>query len=198
MKQNIIFVFLMFLIFIPLHAQDHYNSFFTESLQTNNTGMYVLGTWAIANLASGAVGWHRGSGSNKYFYQMNLFWNTVNLSIAGISLYSNLNTDISLLSPGEMIDKHTRVEHLYLINAGLDVAYVGTGFLLKHFSTKNSKRADLLEGYGNSIILQGSFLFVFDIVMYLIQYSHRIQFLDNINVAMAPGTMLIKLSIGVQ
>ncbi|MDO8951110.1 MAG: hypothetical protein Q7U86_00720, partial [Draconibacterium sp.] len=108
--------------------------FHRKSNQINTAGMYVLGGWAIANIAGGAVGWANSTGSAKYFHQMNLFWNTVNLGIAGFALYNNLNADISLLSADEMLSKHVKTENLYLINAGLDVVYIGTGFLLKHQS----------------------------------------------------------------
>lgn len=157
-------------------AQNDYQLFYEKSVSINNTGMFVLGTWAIANIAAGAYGWANNSGQSKYFQQMNLFWNTVNLSIAGFALYSNFSTDISSMTAAEMMSEHSKVERLYLINAGLDVLYVGTGFLLKHLAENSSKRHDLLKGYGNSVILQGIFLFVFDLVMYGIQRNNRLDF----------------------
>lgn len=153
--------------------------FYTKSNQINTTGMYVLGGWAIANIAGGAIGWANSTGNAKYFHQMNVFWNTVNLGIAGFALYNNLNTDISLLSADEMMSKHIKTENLYLINAGLDVVYIGTGFLLKHLSTTKPNKQDLLKGYGNSIVLQGGFLMVFDLAMWAVQRNHRLDFLQN-------------------
>jgi hypothetical protein len=141
--------------------------------------MYVLGGWAVANIAGGAIGWASSTGSAKYFHQMNLFWNTVNLGIAGFALYNNLTDDISLLSSDEMLLKHRKTENLYLINAGLDVVYIGTGFLLKHLSASNLNKQDLLKGYGNSIILQGGFLMIFDLIMWGIQRNHRLDFLNG-------------------
>lgn len=153
--------------------------FHATSNKINTTGMYVLGGWAIANIAGGAVGWANSTGSAKYFHQMNLFWNTVNLGIAGFALYSNLTNDFSMLSSDEMLLKHTKTENLYLINAGLDVVYIGTGFLLKHLSVNNLNKQDLLKGYGNSIILQGGFLMIFDLIMWGIQRNHRLDFLNG-------------------
>jgi hypothetical protein len=153
--------------------------FYTTNTKINSTGMYVLGGWAVANIAGGAVGWAKSTGSAKYFHQMNLFWNTVNLGIAGFALYNNLTDDISLLSSDEMLLKHTKTENLYLINAGLDVVYIGTGFLLKHLSVSNLNKQDLLKGYGNSIILQGGFLMIFDLIMWGIQRNHRLDFLNG-------------------
>jgi collagenase-like PrtC family protease len=59
-----------------------------------------------------------------------------------------------------MMAKHVKTENLYLINAGLDVVYIGTGFLLKHFSINNLNKQNLLKGHGNSVILQGGFLMI--------------------------------------
>jgi len=153
--------------------------FYKKSNQINTTGMYVLGGWAVANIAGGAVGWSNSTGSAKYFHQMNLFWNTVNLGIAGFALYNNLTDDFSMLSSNEMLLKHRKTENLYLINAGLDVVYIGTGFLLKHLSVSNLNKQDLLKGYGNSIIMQGGFLMIFDLVMWGIQRNHRLDFLKG-------------------
>jgi hypothetical protein len=153
--------------------------FYKKSNQINTTGMYVLGGWAVANIAGGAIGWSNSTGSAKYFHQMNLFWNTVNLGIAGFALYNNLTDDFSMQSSNEMLLKHRKTENLYLINAGLDVVYIGTGFLLKHLSVSNLNKQDLLKGYGNSIIMQGGFLMVFDLVMWGIQRNHRLDFLNG-------------------
>jgi hypothetical protein len=180
MKFAILLAVFIIIGVLSVAAQNTANlGFYTKSTQINTSGLYVLGGWAVANIAGGAIGWANSTGSAKYFHQMNVFWNTVNLGIAGFALYNNLNTDISLLSADEMLSKHTKTENLYLINAGLDVVYIGTGLLLKHFSTTNPNKQDLLKGYGNSVILQGSFLMAFDLIMWGIQRNHRLDFLKN-------------------
>lgn len=176
------------LICISLSAfsQYDYNQFYQQSISTTNTGMFVLGGWAIANITSGAYGWARYNGPQKYFYQMNLFWNTVNLSIAGIALYNNWHLDASSLSVEEIMDKHLHTEKILLINSVLDVGYIGTGFLLKYLSTRSDQRSQLLKGYGNSLILQGAFLFVFDLCLYGILKSQRLDFLHHLNLVITP------------
>jgi hypothetical protein len=173
------FLFVILAISLAFAQETETIDFYNKSNKINTTGMYVLGGWAIANIASGAVGWANSTGSAKYFHQMNLFWNTVNLGIAGFALYSNLTDNISILSSDEMLLKHTKTENLYLINAGLDVVYIGTGFLLKHLSVNNLNRQDLLKGYGNSIIMQGGFLMIFDLIMWGIQRNHKLDFLNG-------------------
>ncbi len=185
-------IMLLFLLFMPVLAQEEYRQFYSESLKTTNTGMYVLGGWAITNIATGGYGWSRFDGDKKYFHQMNLFWNTVNLSIAGYALYSNSLLDISALGPDEIIDKHTGTERILLINTALNVSYIGAGFIMKHLAGKSDKNSDLLKGYGNSLILQGSFLFLFDLVLYRILRSQRYDFVENINVALLPDGAAVR------
>jgi len=174
-------VIFMLLLSIPAISQNDYSNFYSESLKINNTGMVVLGSWAILNISTGAYGWSRYTGQSKYFHQMNLFWNVVNLSIAGIALYGNAHTDYSTWEQGMFLEKHLKTQNLFLINAGLDIGYMGGGLLLRHFSGRRPNNSDRLKGYGNSVILQGAFLFVFDLVMYGLQRSHRGQFLDQLS-----------------
>jgi hypothetical protein len=58
-----------------------------------------------------------------------------------------------------------------LLNAGLDVAYIATGFYLKERS-KNSSSSERLRGYGNSLLLQGGFLLMFDVALYFIHQNN--------------------------
>ncbi|MFO7851949.1 MAG: DUF6992 family protein [Bacteroidota bacterium] len=193
-KSSLLVTLLLFTS-ISIFGQESFSDFYSQSQKINNTGMYVLSSWALANIATGAYGWSKYSGDRMYFYQMNLFWNVVNASIAGFALYSNYTTDISSFTQEELIEKLVKTENILLINAGLDVGYIGGGFLLKHLSTKSAKRADMLKGYGNSIILQGSFLLVFDLVMYGILKTDRMDFLNNIDLALLPEGFSICLSV---
>lgn len=191
MKRSAIIVLFVFIL-VTLSGQGDYTEFFKTSMSTNKTGMYVLGGWAVANLATGAYGWANTTGSNRYFHQMNFFWNTINLGIAGFSFYSAAQMTPLRMSPQELMDTHIRFENLYLVNAGLDIAYMGTGFLLRHLSAKSQKRPELLMGYGNSVILQGGFLFLFDGVMYLVQRNHKLDFLGDMNLSVLQDGALLQ------
>jgi len=183
-----IFLLIVFLIaLVPIQAQGGFQQFFNESMSANRTGMYVLGGWALANLATGAVGWANTEGSTRYFHQMNFFWNTINLGIAGYSFYAFSQLTPMRMSPQELMDQHMLYEKLFLVNAGLDIAYAGTGFLLRHLSERNTKRPEMLMGYGNSLVLQGGFLFLFDGFMYFIQRGNRLDFLGDMQLGMVPG-----------
>lgn len=186
--RTLAFITITILTLSPVLAQEDYPSFSSQTINTTNAGMYTLGSWAIANMAVGVYGWSNNSGSSKYFHQMNFFWNTVNLSIAGFALYNNFHTNISELSPEYIMNRHLRIEKILLINAGLDAFYIGTGFLLRHLSLESSKNSALMKGYGNSLILQGGFLMVFDAVMYGILKTQRADFLHNLSVSFSPTT----------
>ena len=188
--MRLIFTISLFSLAICGFSQD-YEMFYSKSQMINRGGMYVLGGWAITNIVSGAIGWKYSTGDTRYFHQMNLFWNTVNLTIAGFGLAHTFSTEFHSMTGPEMLDKHLGSERLFLINAGLDLLYIGGGYYMKYRSTVKEKNKDLLSGYGKSIMMQGGFLLVFDMVMYLIQRHHRIQFLEsaNLDLSMWPGAL---------
>jgi hypothetical protein len=171
-------------------AQDGQKSFAEGSMAINNRGMYVLGGWAVTNIAAGAYGWASFDGQSRYFSQMNLFWNVINLSIAGIALFSNLSTDLSLTGSEEMLTKHLKTEKIFLVNSALDVGYMGAGFLMRHLSANTEKRGEMLKGYGNSVILQGGFLLVFDMLMYFIMRDFRTANVETITMTMNRDAIL--------
>ena len=167
--KNFLFFVLIFLISQNLlHAQESTFSSknaLKKSISIQKTGMIVLGSWATLNIISGTVGFYKSNGSTKYFHQMNAAWNLVNLGIAGIGYRGALNTKTDL-SYETSIYKMQNFEQLLLINAGLDLLYIGSGvWLWKNGLNKNSPRK---IGYGKSIILQGSFLLLFDTALYFI------------------------------
>lgn len=178
MKRHF-FIFIVLMVASSAIAEaGNHEDFYKRSLNINQSGMYFLGGWALANMATGTYGWIRYDGVQKYFHQMNAAWNLVNAGIATYALFEIAGTDISLLSPGEMMQKHIRSENLFLINAGLDILYMAGGAWMIHAAGNNEKRHDLLKGYGQSVILQGAFLFLFDLTKFAIQYNHRLNFTD--------------------
>ncbi|PWN05422.1 DUF6992 family protein [Rhodohalobacter mucosus] len=152
-----------------------------ERVGLNTGGMAVLGGWAVSNLLIGTVGMTRTGGSVRYFHQMNAAWNTVNLAIAGFGYYGLKNQSLDL-TLAETISEYHTFEKILLFNAGLDVGYMALGaFLWERGLRKESER---LTGYGQSLILQGGFLFSFDVVLYLLnrtQSEKLIGILDNIH-----------------
>ncbi len=144
----------------------------------NKTAMFTLGAWALGNMAvngtllalqANRMPAERGSG--YYFQQMNVFWNVVNLGLAAGGLYGSLTEPAHGISLFETVEKQASIERILLLNAGLDAAYMAAGAWMLERSKTASDQAALWQGYGQSLVLQGAFLLVFDIAVYMIQHS---------------------------
>lgn len=187
--------FFLFVIYsVPIFGQNGYHDFGMQSYKIQNTGMYVLGSWALLNMASGAYGWAKLDGEQKYFYQMNFLWNTVNAGIAGYALYNNFHTEILAMEPKTILLDHQKMERILLINVGLDITYMAAGYFFAKRSEKATKQSQLLKGYGNSIVLQGAFLFGFDLVLWCIMRSERLQFLQNLSLSYMHDGLLLNFT----
>jgi hypothetical protein len=152
------------LISINCLAQDSLQTLNFERNHIKNTGMQVLGTWAIANIAVGGIGWANTNGKTKYFHQMNAIWNVANLGAAILGYTSTINDKTKTYTPEESLKEQNKLEKIFLVNGGLDVIYIGAGVYLNHRGNMNN--SDQSRGYGSAVILQGAFLLLFDATMY--------------------------------
>jgi hypothetical protein len=96
----------------------------------------------------------------------------VNLALAGFGLAGALRADPSpdLFTA---IDAQHRLEKTLLFNAGLEVGYIMAVLYLTELARRRPDQSDRLEGYGWFLVLQGGFLFGFDLVAYLLQRRSR-------------------------
>jgi hypothetical protein len=133
-------------------------------LAINKTGMLTLLGWSVGNIAVGAYGSSTTTGETKYFHQMNLMWNTVNAAIAGFGYYGAATEDVSGLNAIETIEETRKMQQILIFNAGLDIAYIAAGAGLRALGDEKSDEQYI--GYGNSVMLQGGFLFAFDAVLW--------------------------------
>ena len=134
--------------------------------------MLSLGSWASANIIGSGIGWATTDNQqNKYFHQMNVFWNAINLGLAipGYIKTNRSKTDLSLF---KTLDEQRKIEAIHLINAGLDLAYISSGLLLKNKTPKNQEEKNQFMGYGNSILIQGGFLLIYDWIAYAMHRRH--------------------------
>lgn len=174
MKINLIKIFgFLFVFAISVNGQTDslFHLFHESRTNINETAMLVLGGWAAGNILSGTYGNFNAKGEAKYFHQFNAMWNVVNLGIATFGYFNAVSSDPSSMSNLELLKDYNSLQSFLLLNTGLDVAYIMTGFYLKEKS-KNSSSAERLRGYGNSLLLQGGFLLVFDIALYFIHQSN--------------------------
>lgn len=176
--NNQIKVLFLALLLIPIsqliaqeNISDSLMSFHQSRMAINKNAMLVLGGWAVGNILIGTYGNFKASGEAKYFHQFNSMWNVVNLGIAAFGYFNAVNSDPAAMTNVEIIKDFNSLQNLLLLNAGLDAAYIATGFYLKERS-KNSSSSERLRGYGNSLLLQGGFLLLFDVTLYFIHQNN--------------------------
>lgn len=140
-----------------------------QRIQNQQSGMLVLGSWSLINIATGVILKPQSQGSESYFHQMNALWNSVNLGIAAIG-FMNSRKEIGVSDPMTAMEKQIKLEKSLLFNTGLDIAYITAGAWMLERAKKqsNPNQQDQLKGFGKSIIVQGSFLLLFDACFYAI------------------------------
>lgn len=171
-----------------------YNS---QRNKTDEKLMLGLGGWATSNFIVSGIGWATvPDGEAHYFHQMNVMWNTVNLGLA-IPGYIKARKANSSMSFAETIKAQQKTEKIFLINTGLDVGYMAGGLLLRSEARSNPKKQDKFNGYGNSLLLQGGFLFAFDLTAYIIHQRHAKKSLDPLmnSIEMSSNGLGIKWNI---
>lgn len=147
------------------------------------TGMLVLGGWAILNILVGSFRLTKATRSRKFYFQMNVYWNIVNLIIAAAALYSIFTKDTASASFLQSLKLHIWYKKILYLNVGLDVAYVVMGAYLKERARNSAPKTEQLKGWGQSLVLQGVFLFVLDLVLVVVLESYAEQLLRLIPTA---------------
>jgi hypothetical protein len=142
-----------------------------ERVRYSKNAMVALAGWSVANIVGSGIATDTRNKEMRNFHQMNVMWGGINLAIAGLAYWGAGREKID--NPTlESVQKHQRkIEKTYLINLGLDVVYVGSGLLMNKTSD-NQKNPEKFKGYGNSIMVQGGFLLLYDAVMYATHRKH--------------------------
>jgi hypothetical protein len=138
----------------------------------NKKGMTVLGSWAVGNIVLNSSLLIAGTNDKRTeaFYQMNIGWNAVNLALAipgFINARKKLQDSNKPDNAADIMEEAHNIEKILLLNTGLDVAYMAAGGCLMNIQTSDIDRKMQFEGFGAGLILQGGFLFAFDIIMYV-------------------------------
>jgi uncharacterized membrane protein YwaF len=154
------------------NAQDvTLQAFNQQQAETLKAGMLVLGGWAILNIIVGSFKLTKSTRSRRFYFQMNVYWNIVNLMIAGVALYSIISKDPVTQSLLQSLKLHIWYKKVLYLNVGLDVAYVVLGAYLKERS-RMSPKTEQLQGWGEAVVLQGMFLFLLDLVLVVLLEFH--------------------------
>ncbi|RDB07165.1 DUF6992 family protein [Runella aurantiaca] len=149
------------------------------------TGTWTLAGWSLANLAVSGIAIGKAEGSARYFHEMNLYWNAVNVGIAGAGLLS-LRKKSPSPTLSSAVKEHYTLQKTLLFNSGLDVAYITSGFwLLDKSKTETTiTRQNRFRGFGQAVVVQGGFLLIFDVTNYLLHRSDNArlhQLLDKVS-----------------
>ncbi|HEX8330053.1 MAG TPA: hypothetical protein VF629_21130 [Hymenobacter sp.] len=176
-------------------------AFASEQARLDRRGLTVLGAWAAGNLLVSGASLGSTDGSAHYFHQMNVGWGAVNLALAGTGL---LAARRAARQPppnrAGAVRSQLRLENLYLLNAGLDVAYMATGLYLreKGRNPTASGSSARWRGYGNSLLLQGGFLLLFDGFQFAAHHRHGRRDLYPLlsRVSVGPGAVAVVLPLG--
>jgi hypothetical protein len=155
------------LLSLAIRAQDiNFSALDAQRIATNKTGMAVLGSWGIANIVAGTTGYFIASDKQtKAFHGMNAIWGATNALIA-LGGYAGARKEAKEQRTfAEGIKRHESVKRLYLINAGLDVLYIGIGALLVADADRFNQ-PEMWRGFGKSFVVQGAALLLFDGIMF--------------------------------
>ncbi|MEO6584242.1 MAG: hypothetical protein ABIO05_07945 [Ferruginibacter sp.] len=170
MKNILLAVTCTFLFNISFSQQPDLNRYNEKRQNINKNGLLVIGSWAAGNIIYGSIASSQAVGSNKYFHRMNALWNSATLALSTFGyLAANKNKQLSYY---QSIKEQSLVEKLFLVNTGIDVAYIVSGFYLREKSKNSLNNSNKLRGYGESVIFQGSVLLLFDAMLFKIHSHH--------------------------
>lgn len=145
---------------------ESYRQLYVHDMNLNKTGMTILGSWAVANVVGGVTGLAVSTDKEaKAFWGMNAIWGAVNTGFAVMGYWGANREKKMQYSCDQLVEKHEFYKNLFLLNAGLDVAYIGTGLVLNSYANDFNNPA-MIHGFGKSIAMQGIALILFDGTMY--------------------------------
>ena len=182
-----LFTFLLFFVAFSSSAQP-LAEFNQVRLQTDRKLMITLGSWSVVNILGSGIAWATtDDAQRKYFHQMNATWNAVNLGLA-IPGYIKAKKSNDRLSFKETMIEQQRAEKAFLFNTALDLTYMSAGLILRSEAKTNTEKGDQFKGFGNSLLMQGGFLFLFDLTAYMIHNRHQKRVLYPIFERLTPSS----------
>ena len=154
-------------------------------------GLKVLGAWAVANIGTSAYYYSNTKGVDRSFHEMNMMWNGVNTLIVAASLLPKEKNDMNL---SKTLNWQSNTEATYIANAALDLIYSTAGLYLTERG--RHEQHDRFTGYGNSLVYNGAFLFLFDTGMYIVHKKNGkklYRMMDKVNVSAGLGGMSMRV-----
>jgi hypothetical protein len=191
MKKMLLLFCLACASIVCFSQKEAWSKFEKERLNITKRSMMVLAGWSVANLVVSGAGTGTHNTEMRYFHQMNVMWGGINLALSGLGYWGANKEKVNNPTLLTVLQHQNRIEKTYLYNNGLDIAYMAGGLYMKERS-KSRKDPAKLKGYGNSIIMQGAFLFLYDAVIYSIHRKHGKQLerlVDKLQLNAGPGSV---------
>jgi len=130
-----------------------------DILQHQDRAMNVLLGWSGLSVASGAVMLSSSSRVTRDFGWQNIGWGAID---GGIALFAKQAIAKKRKVGFDPEKERKKFQKTLLINTMLDVVYIGAGSALA------ASGKGKLKGHGYGVIVQGSFLFLFDGINYIL------------------------------
>ena len=167
MKSFKIIIIAFFLInSFQVNSQDTL-SIKSEFYRQQQKSLLLLSSWSAANLIASPIfsnNIYSANTSTDYFHQMNFNWNLINAVIVTASHILVHKDNKKSWNLDLIHDKKKKAEKSILINMGLDLIYVLSGFALNQAANPNKDNFEINKGYGSSLMIQGGYLFLYDAI----------------------------------
>jgi hypothetical protein len=135
-----------------------------ERINITRNYMTALGAWGLVNVVQGSISATNTVGPEHYFHQMSSYFNAVNVGIAAVGFLGIKKQLLKTNTLDSEIKAQQKIQKILLINSALDVGYFASGLLMRNSGIKNQNAK--IQGYGGSIMLQGAFLLVYDLLQF--------------------------------
>jgi hypothetical protein len=170
MHKISLFTLSLLMFVFSFSQQKEVDVFNTERQRIGKNSLKILAAYSVANILYGSIASSQTKGSNKYFHQMNAIWNGATLGIISVGyLTAKKETALTVY---QALKKQHNTETLFLFNSALDLAYIAGGAWLSEKSKTTANKPERLKGYGQSVMIQGAFLLLFDGIQYAIHNRH--------------------------
>ena len=141
------------------------------------TDLILCGWGAVNVLVSAVVLLRKPADRARGFWWMNAGFGVVNLGL-GLSVLLPVLAATPGMSALEIFRRMDRLTRLFALSCGLDVAYAATGFALWERGLR--KVRSLLVGMGQSLLIQGSALLAFDVVLLMLHDRLGVEALQTV------------------
>ena len=177
--------------FQSFSQKENLIKFEKRRVQYTKNSMAALAGWSVVNIVGSGFATKTHNAEVRAFHQMNVMWGSINLALSGLGYFGASREKINNPVLADVLKHQNRIEKTYLINLGLDVVYIGSGLLMNKTSD-NQKNPAKFKGYGNSIMVQGGFLLLYDALIYSIHHKHGMQLKgmnDKVTLNAGPGAV---------